>query len=76
MDKDYIIENIMEAGGYQGKFGMMKKYTLQVNGVGCELSQKETTPAPKIGDKIFGHIDDGQYGKKFVKGQQGGFQGQ
>lgn len=72
-DKEYTIENSMSAGGYEGKFGKMSKYTIQVEGVGCELSQKESTPAPKTGDKIFGHIEDGQYGKKFVKGQSSGF---
>ena len=74
MDREYTVENTMLSGGYQGKYGAMKKYIIQVEGQGCELSQKESTPEPKTGDKIFGHIEATQYGKKFVKGQkEGGF---
>jgi len=75
MDKEYTIKSAMKTGEYDGKFGKMFKYAIQVDGEAnaCELSQKPETPAPKVGDKIFGSIETTNYGNKFKKSAQGGF---
>lgn len=60
---------------YETKFGAMKSYKIMLDGGEVvELSQKASTPAPTVGQELEGHIEEGQYGKKFKKEfQQGGF---
>lgn len=56
----------------QTKFGDMKVYRLKFNETDAstvvELMQKDSTPAPSVGDTLNGTIDmSGQYGPKFKK---------
>lgn len=58
----------------------MKGYSIQVEGVAdwSTLNQAATTDAPKVGDTVEGHIEDGgKFGLKFVKKkkQGGGWSG-
>lgn len=73
---EYKIELVAEVvREYESKFGPMKSYKLKLPGEidPVELSQKATTPAPKVGDVLNGHLEDTEYGKKFKKDfQQGG----
>jgi len=71
-DKEYIIENVIKSGEFTGQYGLTIKYTIQAGGETGDLNQKVNTPAPKIGDKIFGHFEDTQYGKRFKKASQAG----
>ena len=68
---------------YNGKYGVVKQYRIALNdheGNECrgtkadgsesktfQLGQKPETPAPQVGDKLFGHIKDGW---RFEKEQQ------
>jgi len=65
----YTIKNSMKTGEYEGKYGKLYKYTVQLEGESdaVELSQKPTTPEPKTGDILEGIIEETQYGKKFKK---------
>lgn len=69
MDKEYKIISCVESGGYQGKYGPMKNYTLTLDDNGQQiiatLSQKPTTPVPS--GTITGSIESTQYGNKFKK---------
>lgn len=65
----YTIKNSMKTGEYEGKYGKLYKYTIQLEGESdaVELSQKPDSPEPKTGDVLEGTIEDTQYGKKFKK---------
>lgn len=71
MDKEYTIENCIRSGEFTSQYGTNYKYTIQADGETGELSQKPETPAPKTGDKLFGHFEDTPYGKRFKKARQG-----
>lgn len=70
---------------YEGKHGLMNSYKLKFEegnqDIVVQLSQKATSPAPRMGDRLDGTIDMGaQYGPKFQKdfkqgGGGGGFKG-
>lgn len=74
MDKEYVVVSAMRSGEYQTQYGKMVKYLTMFEGEqeGCEWSMKPESPVPQPGDKVFGHIENGQYGKKFKKVSQGG----
>lgn len=58
---------------FTGKPGLMKGYKIMLdNDEVVKLNQLAKTPAPTVGQELEGHIEEGQYGKKFVK-DQGGF---
>lgn len=61
------------------KGGPMKGYRVHLKGedggivANCEWSRKQTSPAPTVGQKLYGDIDlEAQYGPKFKQAQQGG----
>lgn len=73
-----------EVRDYSTQYGDMKSYKLILNEMYdpnlsdfeqtvVELSQKASTPAPKVGDKLEGTVDmSGQFGPKFKKDYAGG----
>lgn len=74
-----VSRNIRE---YSSKFGDMKSYKVALDGPDVapdepiEISRKASSPAPQAGDSLEGHIEDGQYGKKFKQDyNSGGFSG-
>lgn len=76
----YTIQAVsQQTRSYETKFGPMTSYKLKLEGhdVPVELGQKASSPAPRAGQTIDGHIEDGPYGPKFKKEYaQGGFGGQ
>lgn len=67
----YTIQAVSpETRAYESKYGAMVSYKVMFEGnpQAVEISQKQTTPAPKVGDTLDGTIDmSGQYGPKFKK---------
>jgi hypothetical protein len=84
-DKEYEIIGAMKTREFSGQYGKTFVYTINISGLNLEdgssepleLNQKPESPAPKAGDKIIGHIEDGKYGTRVFKRvkQSGGFQG-
>lgn len=68
-DQEFVVENAMRLADVQTQNGTFAKYTIQAGGQTGEMLQKPETPAPKTGDKLFGHFEDSQWGKKFKKGR-------
>lgn len=68
---EYKVINAMQTGEFEGSYGKMVKYAVQLELDGkidtAELNQKPDTPAPKAGDMLSGTIDDTKFGKKFKK---------
>lgn len=66
---DYKVLNATKSGEYAGKFGLMYKYLIQLEGVEgvVELSQKPETTIPAAGSTLTGTIEDTQWGKRFRK---------
>lgn len=67
---DYKIEAVSpQVKEYETKYGKMKSYSLKLPNVDepVQLSQKDSTPAPKTGDVLNGTIEDSEFGKKFKK---------
>jgi hypothetical protein len=59
---------------FQSKFGPMVSYSMNVVGtdgfeVSVEMNQKAETPAPHVGQVIYGHIEETEYGMKLKKDQ-------
>lgn len=70
MSQTYTIEKVStQVRDFTSKYGAMKAYKLKLSGVELpvELTKKVTSPAPAVGDTLFGSIDmSAQYGPKFV----------
>ena len=68
----YQIKNIMKVSSFQGQYGMLDKYNMELEGVegAVELNQKVGSPIPS--GEIEGDItEDPKWGKKFKKIQAG-----
>lgn len=63
----YKITDVKKLKEYEGKYGKLVSYSIQIDGEWVQLSQKPETPAPQIGSEIEGSITDTEYGKKFKK---------
>lgn len=67
---EYIIEAVAkDTRTYDSKYGKMISYKVKLPGVNdpVEVSQKESTPAPKPGDVLKGTIEGSNFGPKFKK---------
>lgn len=72
----YTVQSVFRGKEYESKYGTMVVYKLGVASEDgdvepVELSQKITTPPVVEGQKINGHIEEGQYGKKLKKDPMG-----
>lgn len=75
---DYKIEAVAaKVREFETKFGQMKSYKVKLSGEDepVEISQKDSTPAPTVGETVTGTISETEYGKKFKKEFGGGFTG-
>lgn len=65
-DQVYKIAKVQNRDDWTSKYGPMKSYALQLQGVDgwVELSQKPDTPAPVEGEDIFGHTEVQTHGDK------------
>ena len=60
------------------KGGVINYYTVKLDGYGekpVSIGRKEESPAPKVGDVLFGVVEETDRGLKFKSVQQGGFGG-
>lgn len=72
----YKITGSIKTQDRQSDYGMMSDYAISFeSGETAQLSQKQTTPAPKVGDILEGTIEQTKYGPKFKKAQKDGFNG-
>lgn len=68
----------VDSYSFDGKDGgkvEMKKYSIQLEGIAdwINYSLVASSDAPKVGDSLEGHVEDGgKYGFKFVKKRKGG----
>lgn len=65
----YTVKQVSEnPKEYETKYGKMKAYKVMLdNDEVVEINQKESTPAPTVGQELEGHIEEGEFGKKFKK---------
>lgn len=77
MAQEYTIKAVKtQAKEWESAYGPMKTYLIQVDGNGepVQINKKADSPLPKVGDTIYGDIEDTQYGQKF-KSQKRPFNG-
>lgn len=68
MAEEFKIVNVKsQAKDWESKFGPMKTYLVQLEGNGepVQLNKKADSPAPKIGDEVYGDVQETEYGQKF-----------
>lgn len=68
MKQDYTIKAVKPTPKeWQSQYGPMLTWLIQVEGNGepVQLNKKADSPQPKPGDRIYGHIEDTEYGQKF-----------
>ena len=72
---EYTIERVVGVEEWEGKFGPMKTWTVEIAGEGeVQINQKPETPAPA--GTVAGTISENDYGKKLKKEKpQGSFGG-
>lgn len=67
----YVISDIStDISTYSSQHGDFKSYKVRFNQTGddvIQISQKASTPAPKVGDTLEGSIEETSFGKKFKK---------
>lgn len=65
MDRSYKITNVQKRKEWTGNYGPMQDYALQLDGVDgwVQKTQKPDTPAPVVGQEIFGSIKPEQHGE-------------
>ncbi len=66
--KEYkIIAAKSQAKDWESKYGPMKTYLIQVEGNGepVQINKKADSPAPTIGETIYGEVTVSEYGQKF-----------
>lgn len=74
---DFKVSSVAEKKRFDGKQGgTFIVYTVTLNDgsvdhSGVELVQKDSTPAPTVGQTVTGNIETTQYGPKFKREQQG-----
>ena len=76
MPQQYKIAEVGNTRTFETKFGEMTSYKILLQGMRdeVELAQKTTTPAPRVGDELYGYIQDTNFGPKFKKEKrEGGF---
>lgn len=61
-----------KAKDWESKFGPMKTYLIQLEGNGepVQINKKADSPAPQVGDELFGDIEQSEYGQKFKAAQK------
>ena len=69
---NFTVQSIESTKEFQSKFGPMISYTLTVNGpegmpLQVDLNQKADTSSPHVGQVIWGHIEETEYGPKLKK---------
>lgn len=72
---NYVIEAVNpKTRSYETKFGNMTSYQVKFKDLAdaVEISKKDSSPAPAVGETLEGTISEGQYGKKFKKDYQPG----
>jgi hypothetical protein len=73
MSETFKVESTLGREEWTGNYGPMLTYRLAVNGgQEVDLNQKPETPAPQIGDEIWGHLEDGKYRPKLKKDKKDG----
>ena len=73
MSQNFKVESTTGREEWTGRYGPMITYRLMVDGgQEVDLNQKPDTPAPQIGDEIWGHLVDGRDRPKIVKDQKDG----
>lgn len=77
-DQEYEILEVQRRKEWTGKHGTFQDYALRLDKADgwTALTQKPETPAPVVGNKLFGHLETQQVGdntfQKFKKVQQDG----
>lgn len=77
MAETYKIKAVKpEPKQWSSQYGPMLTYTVLFEGreIPTEINKKQDSPAPKVGDEVFGDINRTEYGDKF-KSQQKPFSG-
>lgn len=84
MDKEYTIKAIAsKAKDWESQYGKFKSYLVQLEGNGepVQINKKAESEAPQVGDKVFGKIEEVEFGdrtlQKFKAGKKpygGGYQ--
>jgi hypothetical protein len=73
MSENFTVEATTGREEWTGQYGDMLTYKLLVNGgTEIDLNQKPETPAPQIGDQIWGHLEPGKYRQRLKKDQKDG----
>lgn len=70
IDKDYVISAVSEeTKPISTQFGSLIVYKIKLERETdvISLNQKPETPAPTVGQKLFGHLEPSPYGMKFKK---------
>lgn len=72
MPSDFTIKAVVGEKSWEGNYGRMLDYELAVDDLSetVTLTQKPETPAPYDGQVIYGHLEDGKFGKKLKKDQR------
>lgn len=68
MSETYKIEAVdTDVRNWSSQYGEFSTYTVKLNGVNeaVQLNKKSSSPAPEVGDEVYGDITDSQFGKKF-----------
>ena len=69
MSQDYKISGIVKPGfqEWSNEYGSFRTYSVQVEGNGepISINRKADSPAPVVGDEIYGDLTDSKYGQKF-----------
>lgn len=68
MSQDYTIKAVSsEPREWEGAYGKMLSYHIQVEGNGepVTLNKKPDSPAPQVGDVIYGDVVPGEFGQRF-----------
>ncbi len=73
MDREYIISAVSDqTKPITTQYGSLVGYQIKFEGQAdvVSLNQKPETPAPTVGQKLFGHLEPTPYGMKFKKASQ------
>jgi hypothetical protein len=75
MDQTYVVQAVGQPRPWNGQYGPMVSYDLDVvdpqgSISTVELNQKPDTPAPQANAQLFGRIEQGTRGLRFKKAQQ------